>query len=253
MDSFQTDKEINKSIPIPLYYQLKELLLDYIQNAGDGALLPTENWLCEHYEISRSTVRQAMGELAAEGYIVRHKGKGSMVVPKKITQDFLVVLESFNDEMQQKGLTPATELISKGIVSPSLSVRKALKLSQDQDAVQLVRLRSIDSEPIVLVTTYLPASLKNLRNIISMDLEHKSMYRLMEETFGVNIISSRRMLEIRLAGDFEALHLTVQKGAPLHYIETISSDEGGQPVEFSRAYYRGDRNTFVIETVKRNR
>jgi GntR family transcriptional regulator len=245
-------KKINKNIPIPLYYQLKELLLEFIENAGDNTVLPTETALCELYDISRSTVRQAMGELTSEGYITRKKGKGTTILPRKIKQDFLVILESFNNEMQQKGLKPKTEVISRIVTSPYSAVQKFLNLTQDAEVVQLVRLRSIDEKPLVLVTTYLPADYHNLRNIIDEDLEHKSMYKLMEQNYNTIIISCRRMLEIRLAGDFEAQHLKVEKGAPLQYIETLSTDADGQPIEFSKAFYRGDNNKFFIDTVRRS-
>ena len=106
------NKRLNKTIPIPLYYQLKEILLDFIQKSPESTPLPTEARICEHFEISRSTVRQAFGELSAEGLVVRHKGRGTMVAPvKKIEQEFLVVLESFNDEMQDKGLEPWTKVL----------------------------------------------------------------------------------------------------------------------------------------------
>lgn len=252
MDDAILKKKINKNIPIPLYYQLKELLLEYIENSDEDAVLPTETTLCSIHNISRSTVRQALGELTAEGYITRKKGKGTAILPRKIKQDFLVILESFNDEMQEKGLKPTTEVISKSIMVPYLSVQKALNLSSEDEVIQLVRMRSINEIPLVLVTTYLPADYHNLRKIIHEDLEHKSMYNLLETKYDTFIISCRRMLEIRLAGDFEAQHLKVEKGAPLQYIETVSTDADRQPIEFSKAFYRGDNNKFFIETVKRS-
>lgn len=248
MDSVLFGKQLNKAIPIPLYYQLKELLLEYIQTAPDQVLLPTETVLCEYFGISRSTVRQALGELTAEGYLVRHKGKGTMVLPKKIEQDFLLVLESFNDEMHEKGLVPKTQVLSLSIESPSPSVIKALQLQPGMQVVQLVRLRSTNDLPIVLVATYLPAHYHGMEALIHDDLEHESLYKLMESVYAVPICTSRRTMEIRLAGDFEALHLQIPLQAPLQYIETISATDDGSPVEFSRAYYPGDRNKFVIET-----
>jgi len=244
-------KEINKNIPIPLYYQLKEILLEYIENANDHAILPTENELCEFYNISRSTVRQAMGELTAEGYIVRQKGKGTMILPRKIKQDFLVELKSFNNEMLFKGLQPKTEIISKSITTASASVQKALNLKDGAAVVHLVRLRSIDEKPLVLVTTYLPALYNNLFEILDEDLEHESMYSLMENKYATSIIASKRILEIRVAGDFEAHHLEIEKGSPLQYIETVSNDATGNCVEFSKAFYRGDYSKFYIDTVRR--
>lgn len=244
-------KEINKTIPIPLYYQLKEILLEYIENADDHAILPTESALCEFYGISRSTVRQAMGELTAEGYITRQKGKGTMILPRKIKQDFLVELKSFNNEMLLKGLRPQTEIISKSIATASASVQKALGLESGDSVVHLVRLRSIDEKPLVLVITYLPAQHNNLFKIIDDDLEHESMYSLMERKYSTSIIVSKRILEIRVAGDFEAHHLRVEKGSPLQYIETVSNDAHGNFIEFSKAFYRGDYSKFYIDTVRR--
>ena len=81
MDDAILKKKINKNIPIPLYYQLKELLLEYIENSDEDAVLPTETTLCSIHNISRSTVRQALGELTAEGYITRKKGKGTAILP----------------------------------------------------------------------------------------------------------------------------------------------------------------------------
>ena len=251
MEDFFSRKKVDRQIPIPLYYQLKELLLDYIQNSEIDSTLPTEKWLASYFSLSRSTVRQALGELVDEGYIVRQKGKGTTVVSRKIEQDFLTVLESFNDEMQEKGLKPTTKVISAGIIEPSAAVQKALSLNMGEQVVQLLRLRSINDEPVVLVTTYLPADYHNLRSIVLDDLEHDSMYKLMETNYGVEITYCKRMLEIRIAGDFEAQLLKIHAGDPLQYIVTISSNEMGKPIEYSRAFYRGDNNKFVIETVRK--
>lgn len=244
-------KSLNKNTPIPLYFQLKELLLEYIEAVGEAGTLPSESTLSEVFDISRSTVRQALGELVTEGYISRKKGKGTKILPHKIKQDFLVILESFNDEMQHKGLRPNTTVLVRIITTPSSSVRKYLNLAPNDEVVQLVRLRSIDSQPLVLVTTYLPADYQNFRNIIHENLEEESMYKLMEQKYDTLIVSCKRMLEIRLAGDYEAQHLGIEKGAPLQYIETISTDANDNPIEFSKAYYRGDNNKFFIDVVKR--
>lgn len=242
--------EIDKTIPIPLYYQLKEILLRYIDQAEENSTLPTEATLCAFYKLSRSTVRQALGELVDEGYIVRHKGKGTMILPKKIKQDFLVILKTFNDEMQQKGLIPTTKVLSQKLIKPFSFVANALNIESTDDVVQLVRLRSTNGQPIVLVTTYLPADYNNLRNIIDEDLEQQSMYHIMNERFSTPIIECKRMLEVRKASEFEARSLGTKEGEPMQYIETVSYDNRNHPVEFSMAYYRSDRSRFYIDTLR---
>jgi GntR family transcriptional regulator len=103
---------INKNSPVPIYYQLKEFLREVIRDLEVGAPIPTESDICEHFEISRPTVRQAVSALVAEGYLERRKGRGTFVCEPKIRRDFLLVMESFNREMIESGFTPSTKLIS---------------------------------------------------------------------------------------------------------------------------------------------
>ena len=251
LNGFLRDRQLNKDIPIPLYYQLKELLLEYIGSSEEETPLPTESQLCEHFQVSRSTVRQALGELTSDGFLVRHKGKGTMILPRKIDQDFLVVLESFNDEMHEKGLTPHTEVLTLMLTEASPSVSRALAIEKGSQVVQLVRLRSANDVPMVLVTSFLPAGYHGLAGLVHEDLKSHSLYKLMEQKYQVPIEASRRVIEIRMAGDFEASHLEVPVHAPLQYIETVSTSVDNIPVEYSKASYRGDLSRFVIEIRKK--
>lgn len=251
LNGFLRDKQLNKDIPIPLYYQLKELLLEYITSNEEQTPLPTESQLCDHFQVSRSTVRQALGELTSDGFLVRHKGKGTMILPRKIDQDFLVVLESFNDEMHEKGLTPNTEVLSLALTEASPLVSKALRIEKGSHVVQLVRLRSANGVPMVLVSSFLPADYHGLVGMVDEDLQKHSLYKLMEQKYKVPIESSRRVIEIRMAGDFEATHLQVPVHSPLQYIETVSTTTDDVPIEYSKASYRGDLSRFVIDIRKK--
>jgi GntR family transcriptional regulator len=174
-----------------------------------------------------------------------------MILPRKIDQDFLVVLESFNDEMHEKGLTPNTEVLSLALTEASPLVSKALRIEKGASVVQLVRLRSANGVPMVLVSSFLPADYHGLVGMVDEDLQKHSLYKLMEQKYKVPIESSRRVIEIRMAGDFEATHLQVQAHAPLQYIETVSTTTEDIPVEYSKASYRGDLSRFVIEIRKK--
>ncbi len=65
----------------PKYFQLKRYLLDRIQRDElvPGQQLDTENVLAKQFKLSRQTVRQALGELEKEGWIVRQQGRGTFV------------------------------------------------------------------------------------------------------------------------------------------------------------------------------
>jgi GntR family transcriptional regulator len=72
---------INRDVPIPYYYQLEAMLRGQV-NSGrwlPGEQVPSEKQLCERYELSRTTVRQAVGNLVQEGLLYHVKGKGTFV------------------------------------------------------------------------------------------------------------------------------------------------------------------------------
>ena len=76
-----TQNKLDRQSPIPLYYQLKEILLDLIKSGElEGGRLPTEEELCIRYSVSRGTVRKALSELESEGFIVTEAGKEHIAV-----------------------------------------------------------------------------------------------------------------------------------------------------------------------------
>lgn len=73
--------DIDKSVPIPLYYQLKQMIKRDIEKGKykPGDRLPTEQELCERFDISRQPVRHALTELVYEGILYRKPGRGTFV------------------------------------------------------------------------------------------------------------------------------------------------------------------------------
>ena len=74
---------IDPEVPIPLYYQLKTLILEDIVSGKyrPGDQLPTEHDLCELYGISRTPTHRALAELQDEGVILRMRRRGTFVNP----------------------------------------------------------------------------------------------------------------------------------------------------------------------------
>lgn len=241
------NRTLNKNIPIPLYYQLKEILLEYIRNHHTDfeEPIPPEVELSEHFGISRPTARQAINELVVEGYLYRVKGKGTFIAKPKINQDFLLVLDNFNNEMKKKGLTPSTKVLSLKTTESDEKVSKALNIAFGSEVIQLMRLRYADKEPNVFVTTYLPK--EKCPGIIDEDMNSESLYNLLEDKYGLVISRATRTVEAILAGEYEAKLLHVEKGAPIQFFESIAYLSDGTPIEYSLAKYRGDRNKFTFD------
>lgn len=244
-----TTETLNKDIPIPLYYQLKEILLTQIKKVKPGTSLPTELELCEQFNISRPTVRQAINELVVEGYLTRMKGKGTFVTEPKIQQDFLIALKSFPQEMQEKGMIPTTKVLEIKTLSAADHVSEALKIPAGGEVIKLTRLRSANGTPIVVVTTFLPT--EKLPNFFSHNWEDESLYKVLEQEYHYTIDRAFRTLEARVAEEYEAKLLEIKKGAPIQFIETITYLTTGIPIEYSLAKYRGDKNTFTFELKKK--
>ncbi|QGQ96380.1 GntR family transcriptional regulator [Paenibacillus psychroresistens] len=243
-------KSLKKNIPIPYYYQLKEILLEYIteHHVNQDVQIPTELEISKHFSISRPTVRQAMNELVVEGYLYRQKGKGTFIIKPKISQSFLQVLDSFNNEMIKKGLKPTTTVLSMEVKKSDEKVSEKLKLPLDSQVIQLRRLRYANEEPIVYVVTYLPYSKCSL--ILEKDLQHESLYEILEQECGLCLLKATRELEAVIAGDYEAALLQIDIGSPLQYIKSITYLADEAPIEYSLAKYRGNRSKFSFELTK---
>ena len=250
MELYFENSNIDKSIPIPLYYQLKEILLGYIRKSDMGTMLPTEEQLCERYNISRPTVRQAIRELEISGYLYRVKGKGTFVSEPKINQDVLTSLEDFEDRMKKLGF-PVTikklelkEKMSEGKISTSLNIPDGTPV------LMLRRLIYANSVPMVLSLNYLPKD--KISDISESLIENNSLYDLITKHYGYRVVKMHKSMEAKMVSDYEAELLEVKKKSPVQLVETISYLEDGTAVEYSMERYRADKNKFNFSLVINN-
>ena len=238
---------VDKETPIPLYYQLKLRVQGLIDSGAlkEGDMLPPENDLCVHLGVSRPTVRQALSELVSEGWLTRQKGKGTFVSHPKIDVRFLQKLESFNNQMRQKGLTPSTKVLSLRKVPGVPRINEKLRLGPDEPLISLMRLRFGDGEPVVGVDTYIPYT--RYPGMLEQDLERGSLYERLETLYNARISRVHREIEAANANRREAELLDIESGSAICLVKTTGFTDADLPVEYSVARYRGDRNKFSIE------
>jgi len=210
-----------------------------------GDMLPPENELCARLSVSRPTVRQALSELVSEGWLTRQKGKGTFVSRPKIDVRFLQKLESFNDQMRQKGLTPTTKVLSLQKAPGVRRINEELLLEPDEPLLSLMRLRFGDGEPVVSVDTFIP--LAQFPAMLEQDYEHCSLYERLESLYNARIFRVHREIEAANANRREAELLQIEHGSAICLVKTIGFTDTDLPVEYSVARYRGDRNKFSID------
>ncbi|UCG24237.1 MAG: UTRA domain-containing protein, partial [Chloroflexota bacterium] len=110
------------------------------------------------------------------------------------------------------------------------------------------RLRYVQDEPIVFVSTYLPHAL--CPKLLVADFTEQSLYQFLEQEYGMVIARGSRVLEAGLANQYEAELLGVKSGAPLIILDSISYLADGTPIEFYHALHRGDRSRFEVELIR---
>jgi len=236
--------------PIPYYVQVKETLSQRIQQ-GDwqpGDQLPVDMDLCQEFDVSRTVIRQALNDMVNEGLVIRKKGKGTFVAEPKIGESLVQKLTGFYQDMADRGHPPVSRVLRQEVVPASPGVAAYLEIDSGTPVIVIERLRFVQDEPIVLVTTYLPEAL--CPGLAHEDLSRQSLYAYIERQYGLAIARGHRSLEAVPADEYEAQHLQVKRGAPLILLDSVSYLEDGTPLEYYHALHRGDRSKFEVELVR---
>lgn len=232
------------SSDLPRYVQIAEWLRDQVERGelGPGDKLPSERELSRRLEVTRPTLRQALLNLEAEGLLKRRRGAGTFVAQPKIDRE-TGRLRPFTREMQQLGLSPGARVLKIETQPASSSVATRLQLPLAEPVFYCCRIRLIGAEPMMLERFYLPA--RRFPGFEALDLTHRSIYQTLEATYGLVIPRAEQSVEAVLASPQEAKWLGLSAGDPLLLERRLAFDNAGQPVEYAKDLYRGDRFRFV--------
>ena len=234
--------------PVPLHHQVY-LDLKAALDAGEwrtGDRLPPERELARRYGCSLITIRRALDELAREGRLHRHQGRGTFVQPPRLDRDIAGAM-SFTEEMQLRGLDPETRLLAARPEAAGETVADALQLEVGSPTLYLERLRLAGGEPLLLEMVHLPA--ERFPGLLASDLEHNSLYDVLTERYQTPIVRAREALEPVLLPAREARLLGLRPRSLALLVEGIAFTGDGAPVEFGRTYVRGDRTRYYVERV----
>ena len=237
---------ISRTSRVPLYYQLYQILRGEIR---DGAWqpedrLPPENELAEQYNLSRSTVRQAMDMLAGEGLILRRRGQGTIVAQPTIEQNLTRII-SFWEDMHQRGLAPGTKVLDRELVPAPDEVAAHLEVEPGEELARLVRLRLADGEPMSIEHSFLVH--KYCPGVLKSNYANHSLRGVLADTYNINLVYARQTIKAVSASPSLAQELDLKPNDALLYMERITYSDLELPIEFLRIHHRGDRYTFFTE------
>jgi GntR family transcriptional regulator len=231
-----------------VHAQIEEWLAGAIAvgRLAPGERLPAEQDLAEWFGVSRMTLRHALGELARRGLVTRSVGRGggTFVAEPKLEQD-LTTLAGFSEQLRRHGMTPGARVLAAAEYSAGPTSAAALALTEEDHVYAVRRVRLANGKPIVLEHSLFPAAL--FPGMLRCRLDG-SLYELLETRYGHRPHHARERLEPVTASVREAEALDVDEGSPLMLVERTAYSQSGQPLEFARDLFRGDRTRMVVWT-----
>lgn len=214
---------------------------DIVEGIESGAYppysqLPSTAQLCERYGVSKITVKKALDQLEAMGYISRRRGSGSFVkkigekVPKAFMSEYSNQMTGFMAEHRARNEKVTTKVLQFTVECPSDKVAEALDMDKDGFVYHIVRVRSADDVPLVIEYTFMPIDV--IPNLKTAAVE-TSIYSFIEDGLGLKIASAHRTVRAVLPTELEAEELHEEKTSPLLEVEQTAFLDDGKAFEYS--------------------
>lgn len=228
----------------PIYIKIHNSIKEAIQEGKwqIGDRIPAERELAEQFGVSRMTLRQAVQTLVDEGILERRVGAGTFVARKKV-QERMSGITSFTEIMKNQGKRPSSRTVSYQVTSPSLSEREHLRLQEGQNVLRMERIRYADEVPICFEVATLPYDLVKdyQRSQVT-----KSLYQTLAK-HGLHIGHAQQIVSASSASEKIADFLKIKRGAPILKLRQVTQLETGEPFEYVRTEYAGERFEFYLE------
>ena len=158
-------------------------------------MLPSENAFVKEYGCSRNTVRRALAELTAEGYVQPMHGKGVRNIFQPVEQTAFTVggIESFKESAARNKKTPFTRVLQFAEVTADEKIERRTGFKSGTELYYIQRLRSLDGKPLILDHNYF---LKELTEGLTPEIAASSVYEYLENVCGITISTSKRTLTV---------------------------------------------------------
>lgn len=235
---------IDESLPIALYQQLVQVFISKIKNDEWPVdyIIPGEMQLSKDYNVSRSTVRQALDVLEREGYVLRKQGKGTKITAPKFKQR-LVKFYSFSEDIRNMGLVPSSEMVWFKTLPADERLARILHIQKGDSMFSIKRVRLADNVPLAVETSFIPYDLFPF--LTEEMVRENGLYNSMRKNVSLQPNHAHESFEAVIISKADAKLLRISTPAPGMSLRRTTTS-GGFVVEYCECIARGDRYKYEV-------
>jgi GntR family phosphonate transport system transcriptional regulator len=237
--------EIDRKAGTTLWHQIGEVLANEIETGvlRPGEQLPIEPMLMARFDVSRSTIRQAIAHLDARGLVRAQQGRGTFV--RKGMLDYPLTRKTrFSNILIEQGFDPGGELLQHEIIVAPRHVGIKLKLPHGAAVIHQLSIATADGIPIGIGDNYYPAARFQDDDRLRRAYPTKSAAFA---TFGIDDYDRLSTeIEARLPTTEEAHILRQPETAPVIVVRKVDVDKQGVAFAYGEAIWSSERVTFTI-------
>lgn len=222
---------VSKELGSPLHQQVFLVLRDRIvsRRYEVGEMLPSEDELGKLFNVSRTTIRNALASLCVTGLIEKRQGVGTFVRKSGTATPIRTSMSDMVTHIQEIGHSTSVQVIEFGYERPPHHVQELFDAHNDDIFQRAIRVRRFKKRPILYITSYIPEAIG--RTFDAIDMEKKTIFDLLRDA-GVHMKAGDQWVSATLAEPTVASRLTVEIGSPLLQIERIHYSRIDKPVEY---------------------
>ncbi|MFC1798635.1 GntR family transcriptional regulator [Thermodesulfobacteriota bacterium] len=233
-------KEIDRESYKPIYAQIGDILIKYIENNGlkAGDPIPSENELKKRYGVSSMTIRLAMQRLSTEGIITRIQGKGTFVAHNKIKEQ-IKGIKSLEERLAGQGIHVKNIFIEAVQTVPTRRYINELKLLEGAQTLKVRRLKKVDDQLIGLETRQIP--LEIAKNISLENFKEKPLVAILNSNKDTKVYKICYRTRCALILEMESKTMGIRPNTPALVQNSIHYNRSGLPVMAGRITYLADK------------
>lgn len=214
-------------------------------------MLPSENTLVQEYNCSRNTIRRAMADLVSDGYVQTMQGKGVRVIFQSALQTSFTIggIESFKESAMRNNQKPETKVIhfANLVVDKKIASKTGFEIGEE--VYYLQRLHYLDGKALILNHNYF---LKSVVKDLTVEIAEKSIYDYLENTLGVTIVTSHRIMTVEKMTEIDEKYLELGDYNCMAVVTSHTFNSDGVMFEYTQSRHRPDYFSFRDNATRRS-